>query len=825
MQIEVKLSIDSVEGYERASRTLSSHHLKDECYYDVFFDFTYRALQERNSVLRLRVPCELESVADATAHANGAQDDCADEVAEHEATLEKARDNASNLERIEEARGGSSSVYSGGGYDPDAEYEAFLRACRGHSSGTDNAGAPTTSSGGASANTLNPPAVHFGNLNATARTKRTLPQPIFIPNANGKLFLKQKNTVQEGHQMNFVAEDADVPSDVVAALVALVPDSLYTTGMIFSPAQATAGEAAATNAFAVLSAYAQRRPRSDDGSGDSAVARIVAHLRDIARAYAPSTRTSFGGVKRARSGSQESDAHFTQVRFSAMGSRTAYTQQQLATSALTENEEPSPGSLQQQQRRSGSVGAAVPVPRLEAVGGFLTRRRLYAYTGVHQALGNDGGATAGSPREAERRETLRVRLDTSFLLPGFAIYELEVPKCGVAVEDVKEEVCAFLKKLAVPYHAGSESKYARYVHYLAATREEEHDAMDVKLRLTNVNGYEEVRRNLQRLTQPAGATGGAIASASLSGEAPRASQEKRYVSNTEVDDEDGDAGGGGGDDDTWWQTNPSGYLQETNEDFFFDSPKATLRQGQTFLRLRKQRHLNKYILVLKAHQVFTGGQQRSLSSKLDLSEGVAHDLIENPTKFLRDHHDNFSLMKTIWEEFGVRELCRTATFTTERLTVPWWSATTQPSTLQRSWCSGSANGPALPPQSQPIYTSTSYLLSQKQQQQQSDECDLFASASGKQLSPPVPPMLIHLDKTLYKLPPNVKPPARVPFSQGRPWADRQCETYEIEVTNIESSTEPKMVIAELTELLNSMGVEWTTGMCSKLEQYFSLIDV
>lgn len=807
MQIEVKLSIDSADGYARTAQTLAHHHKKDEFYYDLFFDFSYRALQERHSVLRLRVPCEPNSVASAAPAAPALT---TSDVRAGLANTDVAAEGVSGA--AGEAEGNHSSN-SNAGYDPDTEYEAFLRACRGHSVSNGAAG----SAAGHHADTASTTASTTAAGARKALLLSGLPQPIFVAGAPGKLSLKQNNIVQRGHQMNFVAEDADVPADVVEALLRLVPPSLFATGHI-PAAEARPADTTLTNAFPVLSAYAQRRPRTDDGSAESPIARIVAHLTDTARAYTPAASTTGFAGKRARSESQEADAHYTQLRFSSMGARSTYTQQQLATSALAEaeleegkDESPVRGSAS----GSGAAGAgAAVVPHVEAVGGFMTRRQLYAYTGVYQAVCEE---SSGSVNDKALRETLRLRLDTSFLLPGFAIYELEVPKCGVAVEDIAAEVSTFLHKLSVRFHTGSESKYARYVHYLAAMHDVELDAMDVKLRLTNVNGFEEVRRNLQRLTQPA-STSSAMPGI---GETPRSSQDKRYVSNTDVDD----ATAEDVDDDTWWQTNPSGYLQETNEDFFFDTPGQTLRRGQTFLRLRKQRNQNKYILVLKAHQVFSGGQQNSLSSTLELAEAVAHDLIDNPTQFLSDHRENFSLMKTIWDEFGVRELCRAATFTTERLTVPWWSAMTQLATLQRSWTSacgggGGGGGPsARQRHSQPIYTSTSYLLSQRQQQQRKGE----GGEAGAPQPPLVAPLLIHLDKTLYKIPANMKAP-RAPFSQGRPWAERQLETYEIEVTNIDALTEPKAVIYELTELLKNMGVEWSVGVRSKLEQYFALLE-
>lgn len=757
MQIEVKLSLEDAEGFQRAIGTLAHHHLKDECYYDFFFDFPYGALQERSSVLRLRVACDPSSVhARAPAAALGSS--------------------------------GASTATANGGtgdYDPEAEYEAFLRACRGES-------APPTATTTADVHST-------GSAAAAAAAAHGLPYPCFIPGAAGKLVLKQKNTVEHGHQMSFVAEDAQVPPAVVEALVRLAPDSLFSTGTAAAAGTSADAGACGDDAFAVLAAYADERPQSDDGTGESAIARIVAQLRGIASVYTPAAASGAvggggggvgGGLASSAAGSQvpeSSDAHFTQVRFAAMGMHSVYTQQQLATSQPT-----------------GGNGLGAAEPQLQVVAGFMTLRRVFAYAPL-VALQQD--STHGlnlSEGELEFREGLRVRLDASYLLPGLTIYELEVPKCGIAVDDIANEVSRFLRKLSVSFHMGSESKFARYAQYLAATREAEQDASDVKLRLTNVNGYEEVRRNLQQLIHP---TANAAAAAA-------AQQEHRHFSNTEVNPIDGE---GVGDDETWWNTNPSGYLQETNEDFFFDSPEQTLRRGQTFLRLRKQLHSNKYGLVLKAHQVFSGGQQNSLSSKVGVSEVVARALIDNPTQFLRDYAEHFALVKVVWEEFGVRELCRTATFTTERLTVPWWASQSQASTMLRSWSAGGAASSAtLAPQSGPIYTSASYFLSQQQQQQGS------GAVASKQ--PLVPPLLLHLDRTLYKLPAAAQAP-RVPFSQCRTWGERTYETYEIEVTNITSPTESKDVVAELTLVLNGLGVEWQVGVRSKLEQYFSLLDM
>ncbi|AYU78160.1 hypothetical protein, conserved [Leishmania donovani] len=744
MQIEVKLSLEDAESYQRTLNTLANHHLKDECYYDLFFDFPYPALQERSSVLRLRVPCDPASVYARSA-----------------------------------ASAPSASAGGNGNYDPEAEYEALLRACRGEVPPGFGAAAGSSTFGCAHAATVIP------QTGGSGRSDHGLPLPIFIPGAAGKLILKQKNTVEHGHQMSFVVEDAQVPAAVVEALVRLVPDSLFTTGVV--PAS-TATDGGASNIFTVLSAYAQQRPHSDDGAGDSAIVRILSHLSAIARAYAPSNDAGASAAD-----PDSSDAHFTQVRFAAMGTHTAYTQQQLATSQRTLSKEG--GKLED----GGGAGAVAVVPQLEAVAGFMTLRKVFSYAPLI-AL-QQGLVTALELTESERefREGLRVRVDASYLLPGLTIYELEVPKCGVAVDDVATEVGNFLRQLAVPFHMGSESKFSRYTQYLAATREAERDANDVKLRLTNVNGYEEVRRNLQQLL------------VSTSTATAQSSQDRRHLSNTEVNPVEGEEAGA---DDTWWHTNPNGYLQETNEDFFFDSPEQTLRRGKSFLRLRKQLHSNKYLLTLKAHQVFSGGQQNSLSSKVDVSEVVARALIDNPTQFLHEYAERFAVVKTMWKEFGVRELCRTATFTTERLTVPWWAAQAQQSTLQRSWAAGTAS--ALAKQSQPTYTSTSYYLSQQEQQHRG------YGTAGK--LPPVPPLIIHLDRTLYKLPADAQAP-RIPFTQCRSRGDRQCETYEIEVTNIVAPTEPKDVVAELTTVLNGLGVEWTVGVRSKLEQYFSLMDM
>ncbi|KAG5480877.1 hypothetical protein LSCM4_06445 [Leishmania orientalis] len=742
MQIEVKLSLENAESYQRTVHTLANHHLKDECYYDIFFDFPYTALLERSSVLRLRVPCDPASVY--------------------------ARPATSAT---------SASAGSNGNYDPEAEYEALLRACRGDA--TRDIGAAAGSSGSVCVHEM----AATPGVGGDEGCGHGLPHPVFTPGAFGKLILKQKNTVEQGHQMSFVVEDPLVPPAVVEALVRLVPESLFTTGVVTT---STATDDGPSDVFGVLSVYAQQHPCSDDGTGESAIVRILSQLSVIACAYAPAN-----GAGVLAADAESSDKHFTQVRFAAMGTRTAYTQQRLATSqqaSSTKN-----GTWEEK----GEAGSPVVVPQLQAVAGFMTLRKVFAYAPVVALQLGSLKAIELTESEREFREGLRVRLDASYLLPGLTIYELEVPKCGVAVDDVATEVGNFLRQLAVSFHMGSESKFARYTQYLAATREAEQDANDVKLRLTSVSGYEEVRRNLQQLILPASATNA------------QSSQDRRYVSNTEVNPVDGEEAG---DDGMWWHTNPNGYLQETNEDFFFDSPEQTLRRGKSFLRLRKRQHANKYLLVLKAHQVFSGGQQNSLSSKVEVPEVVARALIDNPTHFLHEYAEHFALVRIVWKEFGVRELCRTASFTTERLTVPWWASRVQQSTLQRSWAGGASA--TLAQQSQSIYTSNSYYLSQQQQQ--------GYGAASKPL--PVPPLLIHLDKTLYKLPANAQAP-RIPFSQCRSWGERQCETYEMEVTNIVAPTESKDVVAELTMVLNGLGVEWTVGVRSKLEQYFSLMDM
>ncbi|KAG5480548.1 hypothetical protein LSCM1_06252 [Leishmania martiniquensis] len=731
MQIEVKLSLENAEGYRRTVNTLANHHLKDECYYDIFFDFPYTALLERSSVLRLRVPCD-----PASAH--------------HRPFTPVASSKS----------GGESN------YDPEAEYEALMRACRGE--------APAQSS-----SECVRAMVATSDVGSAGECGHSLPVPIFTPGALGKLILKQKNTVEQGHQMSFVVEDPQVPPAVVEALVRLVPESLLTTG-VFSASTATDG--GSSDVFAVLSAYAQQRPCSEDGMGESAIVRILSQLCAVAGAYAPADSAGVFATD-----ADDSDAHFTQVRFAAMGTRTAYTQQRAC------------GIENGKRGVDGGAGSPELMPQLRAVAGFMTLRKVFAYAPVITLQLGPVKAVELTESEKEFREGLRVRLDASYFLPGLTIYELEVPKCGVTVDDVATEVGCFLRQIEVPFHMGSESKFTRYMQYVAATREAEQDSNDVKLRLTNVSGYEEVRRNLQQLLLPASATNS------------QSSQDRRHVSNTEVNPVDGEEAGG---DDMWWHTNPKGHLQETNEDFFFDSPEQTLRQGKSFLRLRKRVHSNKYLLVLKAHQVFSGGQQNSLSSKVGVPEAVAHALIDNPTHFLHEYAEHFALVKILWREFGVRELCRTASFTTERLTVPWWASQVQPSTFQRSWAGGASS--TLVQQSQPIYTSTSYYLSKQQQQRQG-----FGAAS-KLL--PVPPLLIHLDRTLYKLPANAQVP-RIPFSQCRSWGERQCETYEMEVTNIVAPTEPKDVVAELTTVLNGLGVEWTVGVRSKLEQYFCLMEM
>ncbi|KAG5507035.1 hypothetical protein JKF63_05781 [Porcisia hertigi] len=747
MQIEVKLLLDSAEGYQRTILTLANHHLKDECYYDLFFDFPYAALQERSSVLRLRVPCNPACVDDRPATSPP-----------------------------------SPGASGNNNYDPEAEYDAFMRACRGEGSlGTKGAGDSSSSASPHAVGTTLSMQGDDGSL-------RGLPTPLFIPGAPGKLVLKQKNTVEQGHQMSFVVEDAHVPSAVVESLVQLVPRSLLTG----APSASAGVDGVLGDIFPILSAYAQQHPLNDDGTGESAIARILSHLTDVARSYAP-----YHKATELAPDVDNSNAHFTQVRFAAMGASTVYTQQQIALSQ---------GSSREGRGRPGADGrsdAATLCPQLVAVAGFMTLRKLFAYAPLIALQQGTNGALELTGSEMEFREGLRIRLDVSYILPGLTIYELEVPNCGVVVDEVSTEVSNFLRLLSVSFQKGSESKFVRYVQYQSATREAEQNANDVKLRLTNVNGYEEVRRNLEHFIQATSAT------------SAEGSRDRRHISNTEVDlvDDDDDAGN----DDSWWRASGDGYVQETNEDFFFDSPEEALRRGQSFLRLRKQHHSNKFVLVLKAHQAFNGGQQNSLSSKVRVCEAVARALLGNPTKFLHEHVEHFAVMRTVWVEFGVRELCRTAAFTTERLTVPWWSAQAQQPTFQRNW-GGGALSALTQQQSQLVDPSSSYYLSQQQQQQHHHG---YGAVFGLT---PVPPLLIHLDRTVYRLP-SKSQTSRIPFSQSQSWGARQCETYEMEVTNIMAPTEPKDVVSELTMVLNGLGVEWSVGVRSKLEQYFSLIEI
>ncbi|KAK7195671.1 CYTH domain containing protein [Novymonas esmeraldas] len=769
MQIEVKLSLDGAEGYQRCSSTLANHRVKEECYYDVFFDFPYHALQERNNVLRLRVQCDPASVQ--VYHTDTAASPLAVGV----------KDN----------------------YDPDAEYEALLRSCR------REAHPPSTSgdAGATVAVTAADPA--SAELDSNAR------RPRFLAGATGKLVFKSVNRVESGDQTSFVDEDPQVPPDVVEDLLRLVPESLFRTGDV----SASSAPYHAEDAFARLSAYARRQQRERNSAGDSAVARILAQLRSIASAYAAAESDAVS----LEADKTSSNVHYTQVRFAAMGPNA------LRQRSVTVQKRPRDEGNGADTAADADTGAvAVAAPRLEVVAGYTTLRKVYTYAPLLALQGGETAAQALSERDREFREKLRVRLDASYFLGRHVIYELEVPECGAYVGDIKAEACQFLSQLGVPFSSTSESKFQRYAQYVAATRTAEQDASDVKLRLSSLNGYEEVLRHLPELigSTVAPAATSTAAAADAASRSPHNSQERRYVSNTEVRPVSGVAGDDDGD--VLWHTDSSGYLQETNEDVFFDDAGETLRRRHSFLRLRTQAHARKHFLTLKAHQVFKDGQQSSLTTNVGVSETVALALLSNPTQFLHDYAQKFAVVQTLWHQFGMRELRRTAAFTTERLTVPWWTSRVQPSTMQRSWSAAAPSTNA--PQSQPIYTSASYFLSQ-QQQQQPQQCRddgttvvvaaPVAAAAAARVSPLVPPLLLHLDKTVYKL---TSSGPRVPFSQTRSWGERRCEMYEIEVTNIAAPTDPRAVVEELTFVLQGLGVEWTVGVRSKLEQHFFLAE-
>ncbi|CAD2217533.1 CYTH domain containing protein, putative [Angomonas deanei] len=530
-----------------------------------------------------------------------------------------------------------------------------------------------------------------------------------IPNATGKLVFKQKNTVERGHQFNFVVECKNVPSEVVQEL--LSPDGA-------SP-------------YVVLSNYASQLDHSGRGELNK-VTQILEKIRHVASQYCetPTEPSATSG-----------DAMYSQIRYAA-GMTSQAEANPMETDKVCQN--------------------------LKNVGNYVTTRKIFQYfksSKMRKTLADQSVLDA-----------LRIRVDRT-LFPSGDIYEVEIPRCDIPADEVLEELTETLNNLQVSFHFGSEGKYSRYVKELRSQKAQTEEITDVKLCLTNVYGYEAVKKNFESIV-----------------EGQRASLENdRKISNIDYNLAE-------------CVTSGELFQEELQENYFFDGPNDELRSNGCFLRLRRLNHQPRYNLVLKENQTVVEGQQGNQTIKMELSETDAALLLKDPTSFLTSQQEHNSIARTLYYNFSLRSLRQTAFFTNYRISVPWWASSSQRTTAHQKNPLGT----------QQFDVSPSYLLSQQQQHQDF-----------------VPPLTIHLDRTQYEVQP--RPSERIPFSQPPPSyrtpistdADtgrRVYELYEMEVTNIVPTTNPTEVLNELANVLVGLGVEFTKASHSKLEQYFILAD-
>lgn len=431
------------------------------------------------------------------------------------------------------------------------------------------------------------------------------------------------------------------------------------------------------------------------------------------------------------------------------------------------------GASQEEEERN----ALKTLPcKLVSKGSYSSVRKVYRYIqGSAADIGTD------------LRERLRLRVDRT-LFPFGEKYELEVPNVDEPLDDVMKELKTLLTKMGINYQLGSESKYARFINGMRARDAQSQEVQDVKLRLTSRSGYEEVLKNLEAIVNAAAIQ----------------RQNQRLGTNASVDRRDPtdepsavveDAGGEGID--------APLYEEEAHENFFFDGPDMELRAQNCFLRLRRFNSRDNYQLVLKERQTFRGGRQESQTSKMDLSQDVALALLQRPETFLAIYHEQNAVAGTLWHHFGLRTLSSCAFFRTHRLTVPWWSAQSQRPTVGHQ-IDGAGT--------QHASVSEALLLSQQQR-----------SATA-----PVPPLVLHLDRSQYEIPvTSTRTPASSQFSApilvNFETGHRVFEMYELEVSSIAPSSSPGEVMKELTMVLDGMGVEWASGTQSKLEQYYHLM--
>lgn len=694
MNTEIKVCLEGTADYQKLCEALESHFIGEESYRDYFLDFPSLQLTECGSALRLRVACEKpDSVASP----------CAPAPAPVHAPFSLQQQQYQGQEGQQESAT----------QDYTSSYEAYLNSW------------PSTSALDERLQQRQTAGLQGSQQGTGEWAPEALPQSTrgVLAGATGKLVFKQRNTVEMGHQMNFVVEDKAVPANVVMELLA-----------------------GRTNPFEVLQAYAAQ----SGGGEESPAARIVERLQRLADAEAAAAAENLEHHQQQRnhnnnnnsaSSNADSDRYFSQLRFASGAASAGPTQTGHAPCDLI------------------------------SMGSYTTTRRTFRYL---ERRGGGGASSSSSAllllapsveEDTAIRDALRIRVDRT-MYPFGEKYEVEVPQIDIPLDDVMEELRHFFGALQLHYQPGSEGKYHRFITGMKNLHVRPVDVQDVKLRLSTVHGYHEVRRNLE----------------SIATEVTTA-ERAHGVSNTELQP----GGGPGG------EAEPQ-CVQEWQDNFFFDGPGEPLEAQRCFLRLRRSRfgHTSgaKYKLVLKEKQTFSNGQQASRTSKTDVSEDVAQQLLRAPGAFLATQHEFNSVANTLWCAFGLRDLRLTAQFTTERLSVPWASSRAQVPT------------------------------------------DHGVTAS--QLPPGVAfvrPLRLHLDRSQYTVRSAHPLSALVTMTQQQQPVEANPETgeyvfelYELEVADLLPETPPAAVMEELTDVLSRMGVEWSTGVQSKLQQYRALVE-
>lgn len=501
--------------------------------------------------------------------------------------------------------------------------------------------------------------------------------------------------------------------------------------------------------YTILSDYATRvRSANPNGGSDAAIVRIMERVQYKADQLRQAVKLP------DEESIHESDAYYRQVRYTA------------CNSALNSQCQPT------------------TFFELTAVGGYISTRKTYRY--LYPSHVNC------QPTDEPWRMSLRLRLDRT-LFPFGERYEVEVPRIDApALEDVTRELSKFLNVLGVTFQLGSESKYARFVRGVQCQKAPAQDVTDVKLCITSINGYMEVRKNLEAILLGTSSD----------------SNDKRSIATTDL--------------------NTSGHCDVTeesidsrteyHENYFFDGPQDELSKQRCFLRLRRLNAGHHYTLVLKEKQRFVDGRQENRTSKTDLSPDVASELLSEPSHFLVKQHNHNAVASVLWHQFGLRRLCGTVSFTTTRISAPWWSAQSQHTSFAPPLSGADGNvAPTLTLQNMPQ--------------------ELLYTAHANAKPGTVPPLIIHLDMSHHTIPAHLalacqrkgylmaqatgtKYPIKFNPENGL-WT---VELYEVEVSNLAPGVVPGDVLQELTTVLEGIGVEWKSGLQSKSEQHWALLD-